>query len=49
MMEQWGTPAHLTMPPSTVAETVRTLLPLDRSAFVPELQIVPRLEPNLPR
>jgi hypothetical protein len=48
MMEQWGTPAHPTTPPSILAETVRTPLPLDRSAFVPEMQIVPRLEPNFP-
>ena len=49
MMEQWGIPSHLMMPPSTVAEMVRTLLLLHPSAFVPEMQIVPRLEPNFPR
>ena len=49
MMEQWGIPSHLMMPPSAVAETVRTLLTLHPSAFVPEMQIVPRLEPNFPR
>jgi NAD(P)-dependent dehydrogenase (short-subunit alcohol dehydrogenase family) len=49
MMEQWGIPAHLMMPPSAVAEMVRTLLLLHPSAFVPEMQIVPRLEPNFPR
>jgi NAD(P)-dependent dehydrogenase (short-subunit alcohol dehydrogenase family) len=49
MMEQWGIPAHLMMPPSAVAETVRTLLLLHPAAFVPEMQIVPRLEPNFPR
>ena len=49
MMERWGIPAHLMMPPSAVAETVRTLLLLHPAAFVPELQIVPRLEPNFPR
>jgi NAD(P)-dependent dehydrogenase (short-subunit alcohol dehydrogenase family) len=49
MMEQWGIPAHLMMPPSAVAEMVRTLLLLDPSSFVPEMQIVPRLEPNFPR
>jgi len=49
MMEQWGIPAHLMMPPSAVAETVRSLLLLHPSSFVPEMQIVPRLEPNFPR
>jgi NAD(P)-dependent dehydrogenase (short-subunit alcohol dehydrogenase family) len=49
MMEQWGIPGHLMMPPSAVAEMVRTLLLLHPSAFVPEMQIVPRLEPNFPR
>jgi NAD(P)-dependent dehydrogenase (short-subunit alcohol dehydrogenase family) len=49
MMEQWGIPAHLMMPPSTVAEMVRTLVLLHPSSFVPEMQIVPRLEPNFPR
>jgi NAD(P)-dependent dehydrogenase (short-subunit alcohol dehydrogenase family) len=49
MMEQWGIPSHLMMPPSAVAETVRTLVLLHPSAFVPEMQIVPRLEPNFPR
>lgn len=49
MMEQWGIPAHLMMPPSAVAEMVRTLLLLHPSCFVPEMQIVPRLEPNFPR
>jgi hypothetical protein len=28
---------------------VRTLITLHPSAFVPEMQIVPRLEPNFPR
>jgi hypothetical protein len=28
---------------------VRTLVLLQPSAFVPEMQIVPRLEPNFPR
>jgi len=28
---------------------VRTLLELHPSSFVPEMQIVPRLEPNFPR
>ena len=49
MMEQWGIPSHLMMPPSAVAGMVRTLLLLDPSSFVPEMQIVPRLEPNFPR
>ena len=49
MMEQWGIPAHLMMPPDAVAEMVRTLLLLHPSSFVPEMQIVPRLEPNFPR
>lgn len=49
MMEQWGIPAHLMMPPSAVAEAIRTLLLLHPTAFVPEMQIVPRLEPNFPR
>jgi NAD(P)-dependent dehydrogenase (short-subunit alcohol dehydrogenase family) len=49
MMEQWTIPAHLMMPPSVVAEMVRTLLLLHPSSFVPEMQIVPRLEPNFPR
>ena len=49
MMEQWRIPGHLMMPPSAVAETVRSLLLLHPSSFVPELQIVPRLEPNFPR
>ena len=49
MMEQWGIPAHLMMPPSVVAETVRMLVLLHPSSFVPEMQIVPRLEPNFPR
>ena len=49
MMEQWGIPAHLMMPPAAVAEMVRTLVLLHPSAFVPEMQIVPRLEPNFPR
>jgi NAD(P)-dependent dehydrogenase (short-subunit alcohol dehydrogenase family) len=49
MMEQWGIPGHLMMPPSVVAETVRTLLLLHPSSFVPEMQIVPRLEPGFPR
>ncbi|RBY79784.1 SDR family NAD(P)-dependent oxidoreductase [Geodermatophilus sp. TF02-6] len=49
MMEQWGIPAHLMMPPSAVAEMVRYLVTLHPSAFVPEVQIVPRLEPNFPR
>jgi NAD(P)-dependent dehydrogenase (short-subunit alcohol dehydrogenase family) len=49
MMAQWGIPAHLMMPPSAVAEMVRTLLLLHPSSFVPEMQIVPRLEPNFPR
>ena len=49
MMAQWGIPAHLMMPPSAVAEMVRTLLLLHPTCFVPEMQIVPRLEPNFPR
>jgi NAD(P)-dependent dehydrogenase (short-subunit alcohol dehydrogenase family) len=49
MMEQWGIPTHLMMPPAAVAEMVRTLVTLHPSAFVPEMQIVPRLEPNFPR
>ena len=49
MMEQWGIPAHLMMPPEAVAEMVRTLLLLHPSSFVPEMQVVPRLEPNFPR
>jgi NAD(P)-dependent dehydrogenase (short-subunit alcohol dehydrogenase family) len=49
MMEQWGIPAHLMMPPATVAAMVRSLLLLDPSSFVPEMVIVPRLEPNFPR
>ena len=49
MMEQWGIPGHLMMPPSTVAGMVRTLVTLHPSSFVPELVIVPRLEPNFPR
>jgi NAD(P)-dependent dehydrogenase (short-subunit alcohol dehydrogenase family) len=49
MMEQWGIPPHLMMPPSVVAGMVRTLLLLHPSSFVPEMQIVPRLEPNFPR
>src|SRR5919205_253384 len=49
MMEQWGIPSHLMMPPSVVAEMVRTLLLLHPSSFVPEMQLVPRLEPNFPR
>ncbi|SNS34827.1 NAD(P)-dependent dehydrogenase, short-chain alcohol dehydrogenase family [Geodermatophilus pulveris] len=49
MMEQWGIPAHLMMPPSAVAEMVRHLVTLHPAAFVPEMQIVPRLEPNFPR
>jgi NAD(P)-dependent dehydrogenase (short-subunit alcohol dehydrogenase family) len=49
MMEQWGLPAHLMMPPATVATMVRTLLLLDPSSFVPEMVIVPRLEPDFPR
>jgi NAD(P)-dependent dehydrogenase (short-subunit alcohol dehydrogenase family) len=49
MMEQWGIPSHLMMPPAAVADMVRTLVTLHPSAFVPEMQIVPRLEPNFPR
>jgi hypothetical protein len=49
MMEQWGIPSHLMMPPATVASMVRTLLLLDASSFVPEMVIVPRLEPGFPR
>ena len=49
MMEQWGIPAHLMMPPAVVADMVRTLLLLHPSSFVPEMQIVPRLEPDFPR
>jgi NAD(P)-dependent dehydrogenase (short-subunit alcohol dehydrogenase family) len=49
MMEQWGIPSHLMMPPSAVAGMVRTLLTLHPTSFVPEMQIVPRLEPNFPR
>jgi NAD(P)-dependent dehydrogenase (short-subunit alcohol dehydrogenase family) len=49
MMEQWGIPSHLMMPPDAVAEMVRTLLLLHPASFVPEMQIVPRLEPNFPR
>ena len=49
MIEQWGIPAHLMMPPSAVAEMVRYLVTLHPAAFVPEMQIVPRLEPNFPR
>jgi NAD(P)-dependent dehydrogenase (short-subunit alcohol dehydrogenase family) len=49
MMEQWAIPGHLMMPPAAVAGMVRTLLTLDPSSFVPEMQIVPRLEPNFPR
>ncbi|MGY1837223.1 SDR family NAD(P)-dependent oxidoreductase [Blastococcus sp. SYSU DS0510] len=49
MMEQWGIPGHLMMPPSAVADAIRTLLALHPAAFVPEMQIVPRLEPNFPR
>ncbi len=49
MMEQWGIPDHLMMPPATVAGMVRTLVTLHPSSFVPELVIVPRLEPNFPR
>jgi NAD(P)-dependent dehydrogenase (short-subunit alcohol dehydrogenase family) len=49
MMEQWGIPSHLMMPPSAVAEMVCTLVLLHPSSFVPEMQIVPRLEPNFPR
>jgi NAD(P)-dependent dehydrogenase (short-subunit alcohol dehydrogenase family) len=49
MMEQWGIPSHLMMPPSAVAEMVRTLVLLHPTSFVPEMQIVPRLEPDFPR
>ena len=49
MMEQWGIPSHLMMPPAAVAEMVRTLVTLHPASFVPEMQIVPRLEPNFPR
>jgi NAD(P)-dependent dehydrogenase (short-subunit alcohol dehydrogenase family) len=49
MMAQWGIPAHLMMPPSAVADMVRTLVSLHPTSFVPEMQIVPRLEPNFPR
>jgi NAD(P)-dependent dehydrogenase (short-subunit alcohol dehydrogenase family) len=49
MMEQWGIPGHLMMPPAAVAEAIRTLLTLHPAAFIPEMQIVPRLEPNFPR
>jgi NAD(P)-dependent dehydrogenase (short-subunit alcohol dehydrogenase family) len=49
MMAQWGIPAHLMMPPSAVAEAIRTVLLLHPSSYVPEMQIVPRLEPNFPR
>jgi NAD(P)-dependent dehydrogenase (short-subunit alcohol dehydrogenase family) len=49
MMEQWGIPPHLMMPPEAVAEMVRTLLLLHPTSFVPEMQIVPRLEPGFPR
>ena len=49
MMHQWQLPAHLMMPPSAVAEMVATLLLLHPACFVPEMQIVPRLEPNFPR
>lgn len=49
MMEQWGIPSHPMMPPAAVAETVRALIALHPSAFVPEMQLVPRLEPNFPR
>ena len=49
MMEQWGIPAHLMMPPATVAGMVTTMITLDPSSFVPEMVIVPRLEPNFPR
>jgi NAD(P)-dependent dehydrogenase (short-subunit alcohol dehydrogenase family) len=49
MMEQWGIPSHLMMPPEAVAGMVATLLLLDPTAFVPEMQVVPRLEPNFPR
>ena len=49
MMEQWGIPSHLMMPPEAVAEMVRTLLLLHPSSFVPEMQVVPRLAPNFPR
>jgi hypothetical protein len=37
------------MPPSGVVDVARTLLLLHPSAFVPEMQIVPRLEPHFPR
>jgi NAD(P)-dependent dehydrogenase (short-subunit alcohol dehydrogenase family) len=49
MMGQWKIPAHLMMPPSAVAEMVRMLLLLHPACFVPEMQVVPRLEPNFPR
>lgn len=49
MMEQWGIPGHLMMPPAAVAGMVRTLVTLHASSFVPEMVIVPRLEPNFPR
>jgi NAD(P)-dependent dehydrogenase (short-subunit alcohol dehydrogenase family) len=49
MMEQWGIPGHLMMPPSIVAEMVAMLVLLHPSSFVPEMQIVPRLEPAFPR
>jgi NAD(P)-dependent dehydrogenase (short-subunit alcohol dehydrogenase family) len=49
MMQQWGIPSHLMMPPDAVAGMVRTLVTLHPSSFVPEMQIVPRLEPNFPR
>jgi hypothetical protein len=49
MMVQWGIPARLRMPPAAVAAMVRTLITFAPSSFVPELQLVPRLEPNFPR
>ncbi|MCA0144177.1 SDR family NAD(P)-dependent oxidoreductase [Blastococcus sp. LR1] len=49
MMEQWGIPGHLMMPPVAVAHAIRTLVTLHPAAFIPEMQIVPRLEPNFPR
>lgn len=49
MMQRWGIRPHLMMPLWAVAGTVRTLISLDPSAFVPEMQIVPRLEPDFPR
>jgi NADP-dependent 3-hydroxy acid dehydrogenase YdfG len=49
MTERRGLPVHRMMPPSDVAGMVLTMVTTPPTSVVPEMVVVPRNEPDLPR